>query len=143
MWAPGYPTTKRSTPSPGQRTAWYSLPAHRTNSGTGPTRQWAAKKEAKLPPEKEEILKNDQRKFRRNTTKGKRTPNQQCYRGTVPAGQASHVHPPNPGPCSRADGPGPEGRELGFCGQWTVKAQRQINPLPSYLSSHNKGFILK
>ena len=77
----------------------------------GPT-----KKGANLTPEEEEILnKNEQRRFKRNTMKGKRMPKisslleEQFQQGKLLACIASR-----PGQCGRADGYVLEGKELEF-----------------------------
>ena len=90
-----------------------------------PYRQWyeshyalhlGRKKGTKLTPEENDILnkKNNQRKFKRNTMKGKRTPKSAVFWKSS-SSRASFLRASLQDQCGRADGYVPEGKELEFC----------------------------
>lgn len=119
-----------------------------------PYRQWyeshyalplGRKKGAKLTPEEEEILnkkrsKKIQKKYdeRKKNAKISSLLEEQFQQGKLLACIASR-----PGQCGRADGYVLEGKELEFYLRKIKGLEKQINPLPSNLSSCNKGVYSK
>ena len=114
-----------------------------------PYRQWyeshyalplGRKKGAKLTPEEGEILnKKRSKKIQKKYNERKKNAKISSLLGAVPAGQASCTHRVKTRPVWPSRRLCARGKRAQVLSQGDQGPDRQINPLPSYLSSSNKG----